>query len=125
MTNVEPRVMQELLDEVEKLERETKGVVNMANGELNISRIREIRAAAVGEAVDFDVSRWSELSAGTQKELLKRLTAVRNELLDMSGTHDGIRPGYLPRGEGGSKQSIIWLTIFGFIFAATLLSLIR
>jgi hypothetical protein len=117
--------MQELLDEVENLERKIKGMVNMGNGKLRTSKIREVRAAVVGEAVDFDASQWSKLSADKQKKLLKRLTALRNELLDISGAEDWRQPSYLPPGEDGSKQSIIWLAIFGFIFAATLLSLIR
>ena len=40
MGNVEPRVMQELLDEIENLERELKGMVTTANGKLNTTRIR-------------------------------------------------------------------------------------
>ena len=79
MGNVEPRVMQELLDEIENLERELKGMVTTANGKLNTTRIREVRAAVVGEAVDFDASRCSELGSEKQEELWNRLTAVRNE----------------------------------------------
>jgi hypothetical protein len=38
---------------------------------------------------------------------------------------DDARPPTLEQNDRVSKQSIIWLAIFGFIFAATLLSLVR
>lgn len=73
----------------------------------------------------FDSERWSRLSGERQRELQEQLILAREALLDLAR-----RAG--PEGTGGvaetttlSARSVIWLAIFGFIFAATLLSLIR
>lgn len=122
MANVEPRVIQQLLAQVEDLEKATKGVGPVENKSRQ-SKVDEIRSAVIGGAT-FNPSRWSELSADKQSELSKQLTLIRDQLLDVSGRDDARLPT-LEQNDGVPKQSIIWLAIFGFIFAATLLSLVR
>jgi len=96
----------------------------METVKINEKRIHEARSAIMGGPV-FDPVRWSQLSADKQKDLLDRLTMVRDGLLVKNSVEDAKHSNYLLHREGESKQSIIWLAIFGFIFAATLLSLIR
>jgi hypothetical protein len=121
VANVEPRVIQQLLAQVEDLEKEIKGVGPVENKSQQC-KVDEIRSAVIGGAT-FDPSRWSELSADKQSELSKQLTLICDKLLDVSRRNDA-RPPTLEQ-NGVSRQSIIWLAIFGFIFAATLLSLVR
>ena len=124
MANVEPIVIQQLLAEVESLERALKGVGEMKTNKLKRSKISEVRSAVIGGTA-FDANRWSELGADKQSQLLKRLTLIRDELLHVNGT-DAARPSdYFVQEDGVSKRAIIWLAVFGSIFAATLLSLIR
>ena len=124
MTSIEPRVIEQLLAEVEDLERGMKGGGEMESNRLNRSKIKEIRSAVIGGTA-FDANRWSELGADKQSQLLKHLTLIRDELLDVSGTDNGRPSNYFAQDDAVSKRAIIWLSIFGFIFAATLLSLIR
>ena len=49
---------------------------------------------------------------------------VRDTLLDVARREGRDEPSGISDGSASTK-SIIWLAIFGFIFAATLLSLIR
>jgi len=124
LSSVEPIVIQRLLDEVERLERELRQSGDMKTLKINEKGIHEARAAIVdGNA--FDPVRWSQLSVDKQKVLLDRLMRVRDGLLAKNSAEDAKHLNYLLQGEGGLKQPLIWLAIFGFIFAATLLSLIR
>ena len=95
----------------------------METAKINKKRVSEVRVAIMGDPVD--VSRGSQLSVDKQEDLLDRLTMIRAGLFDKNSAKDARHSNYLLQGEGGSKQSIIWLTIFGSIFVATLLSLIR
>jgi hypothetical protein len=120
VASVEPRAIQQFLAQVEDLEREIKGVGPMEN-KPEQSKVDETRSAVIAGAT-CDPSRWSELSADKQSEL----TLMRDELLDVSRRNNAGRPTYFEQNDDGvSKQSIIWLAIFGFIFVATLLSLVR
>jgi hypothetical protein len=96
----------------------------METAKINKKRVSEVRVAIMGDPV-IDVSRRPQLSVDKQEDLLDRLTMVRAGLFDKNSAKDARHWNYLLQGEGGSKQSIIWLTIFGSIFVATLLSLIR
>ena len=97
----------------------------MEAAKIHEKRIREIQTAVMDGSV-FDPSILSNLSVDKQKELLDRLTRLHNERFAQNSVGDEKFLNYSLEGGGGeSKQSIIWLAIFGFIFAATLLSLIR
>ena len=124
VANVEPKVILQLLGEIENLEK-MDGVSEMTKGELLGLRIDKVRAAVSGGTVGFDATRWSRLSDERQTEIHAQLAAVRDEL--GNGVHvQTPRPvtDIIPA-DGGWDKSMIWLTIFGVIFAATLLSLIR
>ena len=123
MSSAEPILIQRLLDEVESLEAELKGSVSMEAAKVHEKRIREIRTAVMDGSV-FDPGNLSNLSVDKQKELLDRLTRLHNERFAQKSVRNEFL-NYSLEGDGESKQSIIWLAIFGFIFAATLLSLIR
>lgn len=122
VADVDPRVMQALLEQVEKLERRLEGSGKMITAKLN--GIGDVRTAIGGGAMDFDARRWTELSTATQKDLLKRLTSIRDELLEASVIQRRESNDFMHY-ESGSRQPVIWLIVFGFIFAATLLSLVR
>jgi hypothetical protein len=121
VADVDPRVMQELLEQVKKLERRLEGSGKMTKAKLN--GIVDVRTAVGGRAVDFDASRWKQLSAATQKDLVKRLKSIRDELLEASVIHRRESNDFMY--ESGSRELVIWLIVFGVIFAATLLSLVR
>lgn len=124
MSSVEPMIIQSLLEEIERLETELKGTAHMESARINQNRIAEVRTAIVSGS-DFDPNRWSELSADKQRHLLDRITMIRDGLLAKNGVEDAKHSNYLLQRDGESKQSFIWLAILGFVFAATLLSLIR
>jgi hypothetical protein len=96
----------------------------METAKINEERINEIRTAIMAGPI-FNPSHGSQLSVDQQKDLLDRLTTIRDGLLAKDGVAHAKHSNYLWQREGESKQSIIWLAIFGFIFAATLLSIIR
>ncbi len=96
----------------------------MNTARINEKRINEIRAAIMGGPI-FDASRWSQLTDEKQKDLLDRLTMIRDAQITKNNAEIVRQSNYLLQGESKTKQSIIWLAIFGSIFAATLFSLIR
>lgn len=124
MANIEPHVIRQLLLAVEKLERELKGVNRMKRDKSDRRAIKEIGSELDGAAA-LDEFRWRQLDAEKQKRLLRQLTVIHRDLLEVRGARAGQQSSYLMHDNGVSRASIIWLTVFGFIFAATLLSLIR
>jgi hypothetical protein len=121
VSSVEPIVIQRLLDDIERLKSEGTA---METAKINEERINEIRAAIMVGPI-FNPSHGSQLSVDQPRDLLDRLTTIRDGLLAKDGVAHAKHSNYLLQRQGQSKQSIIWLAIFGFIFAATLLSLIR
>jgi hypothetical protein len=124
VANIEPKVILQLLDEVETFMR-INGVQDMTKRKLLELRINGLSAAVSGETAEFDATRWSRLSGGRQNEILTRLTAVRDELINSKNVQSSRPDNDATFSDGVSNKSVIWLAIFGVIFAATLLSLIR
>ena len=124
MANVEPKVILQLLGEVDNSEN-IDGVSDMTKGKLVELRINAIRVAMKSRTARFDAARHSRLSAGRQKEIFSRLTAVGDELIDGVSLRTPRPVADTEPGDSVSNKSIIWLTVFGFIFAAILLALIR
>lgn len=122
VSNVEPKVIVQLLAEVETFMK-VNAVHGMAKKKLLELRINDVRTAVSGGGAEFDAARWSRLSGARQDELLARLTAIRNDLIN--GINISPSTDDTMFGAGVSTKSVIWLAIFGFIFVATLLSLIR
>lgn len=96
----------------------------MTTARINEKAINEIRAAIMGGPI-FDASRWSQLTEDKQKDLLDRLTMIRDAYVAKNNVEIVRQSNYLLQGEGRTTQSIIWVAVFGSIFAATLFSLIR
>jgi len=129
VANVDPRVIQTLLDDIERLRKTIIDFMGSRSSRLEDSKLDKVRAAVLGGAAQFDSVQWRRLSEQRRKELQEQLIMVRDTLLrdtlldvarregrdELSGIPDGL----------ASTKSIIWLAIFGFVFAATLLSLIR
>lgn len=120
VANVDPSDIQTLLDDIERLKKTIIGFTGSRSGRLE----DKVRAAVLGDAAQFDSVQWCRLSEQRQKHLQEQLIMVRDTLLDvakrdgrdeLSGIADG----------SASTKSIIWLAIFGFVFAATLLLLVR
>lgn len=125
MANINPNIIQSLLDEVDKLETRINAFTESRRSELRQTRINEVRAAITGGATKVDTTRWSQLSEQKQNELQEELVMVQDALLKVAQTESRKEPSALLDNESASIKSIIWLAIFGFIVAATLLSLVR
>ena len=125
MAHIEPNVIQGLLDGVDKLERMITTCGPSASGKFQRTKIDEVRAAVIGGASRFDASRRSQLSEQKQNALQEELVTVRNTLMEITQNVDHKHRRNPLESESASTKSIIWLAIFGFIFAAILLSLIR
>ena len=116
MANVEPKVILQLLGEVDNSEN-IDGVSNLTKGKLLELRINAMRAAMNSRTAGFDAVR--------QKEEFSRLTAAGDELIDGDPLQTPRPVTDTDPRDSVSNKSIIWLTVFGFIFAAILLALIR
>jgi len=120
--NVDPSAIQILLDDVERL----KAMITAINGAnaLEGNELDPVRAAGLAGGEKLDSAEWSRLSVQRQHELQEQLILTREALLTMA--RRASRDSAAEAMEGAvSGRSVIWLAIFGFIFAATLLSLIR
>jgi hypothetical protein len=124
VANVDPSVIQTLLDDIERLRETIIGFTGSRSSRLEDSKLDKVRAAVLGGAAQFDSVQWCRLSEHRQKDLQEQLIMVRDTLLDVARREDRDEPSGIPDGSASTK-SIIWLAIFGFVFAATLLSLIR
>jgi hypothetical protein len=122
VARIDPDVIQRLLVEVEKLE--TTCALS-ARDRLQRAKIDEARASVINGPARFDAARWAQLSERKQRELQEELMTMRDTLTEVSrNRNDRIPPSFSAK-DSASPKSILWLTIFGLIFAATLLSLIR
>ena len=124
VANVDPSVIRTLLDDIERLRKTIIGFTGSRSSRLEHSKLDKVRAAVLGDAAQFDSVQWCLLSEQRQKDLQEQLIMVRDTLLDMARREGRDEPSGIPDGSASTK-SIIWLAIFGFVFAATLLSLIR
>jgi hypothetical protein len=123
VANVDPSVIQTLLDDIERLRKTIIGFTGSRSSRLEDSKLDKVRAAVLGGAAQFDSVQWCRLSEQRQKDLQEQLIMVRDRL-DVARREGRDEPSGIPDGSASTK-SIIWLAIFGFVFAATLLSLIR
>lgn len=124
VANVDPSVIRTLLDDIERLRKTIIGFTVSRSSRLEDSKLDKVRAAVLGGAAQFDSVQWCRLSEQRQKDLQEQLIMVRDTLLDVARREGRDAPSGIPDGSASTK-SIIWLAIFGFVFAATLLSLIR
>ena len=124
VANVDPSVIRTLLDDIERLRKTIIGFTGSRSSRLERSKLDKVRAAVLGDAAQFDSVQWCLLSEQRQKDLQEQLIMVRDTLLDVARREGRDEPSGIPDGSASTK-SIIWLAIFGFVFAATLLSLIR
>lgn len=124
MANVDPSVIRTLLDDIERLRKTIIGFTGSRSSRLEDSKLDKVRAAVLSGAAQFDSVQWCRLSEQRQKDLQEQLIMVRDTLLDVARREGRDEPSGIPDGLASTK-SIIWLAIFGFVFAATLLSLIR
>lgn len=124
VANVDPSVIQTLLDDIERLRKTIIDFMGSRSSRLEDSKLDKVRAAVLGGAAQFDSVQWCRLSEQRQKDLQEQLIMVRDTLLDVARREGRDEPSGIPDGLASTK-SIIWLAIFGFVFAATLLSLIR
>ena len=124
VANVDPSVIRTLLDDIERLRKTIIGFMGSRSSRLEDSKLDKVRAAVLGGAAQFDSVQWCRLSEQRQKDLREQLIMVRDTLLDAVRREGRDEPSGIPDGLASTK-SIIWLAIFGFVFAATLLSLIR
>jgi len=107
------------------LEKTTNALTRTQASKVANAEIDAVRTMVSGGAAEFDAARWARLNEQKQCELKEQLTMVRNNLLDIARPEGQRELSDLTNGEPASTAAIIWLAIFGFIFAATLLSLIR
>lgn len=124
MADVDPRFIEKLLDEVEKLAKTIQSVGNIETGNLVETAIRDVRAAVFNGADQFDPARWTEMSERKKIEAQDKLIMARDKLRAIARTVDHHEKNQVA-GNAASPAAIIWLAIFSLIFAATLLSLIR
>src|SRR4030095_12888814 len=124
VANVSSSVTRTLLDDIERLRKTIIGFTGSRSRRLEDSKLDKVRAAVLGDAAQFDSVQWCRLSEQRQKDLQEQLIMVRDTLLDVARREVREAPSGISDGSP-SPKSIIWLAIFGFVFAATLLSLIR
>ena len=124
VANVDPSVIRTLLDDIERLRKTIIDFMGSRSSRLEDSKLDKVRAAVLGGAAQFDSVQWCRLSEQRQKDLQEQLIMVRDTLLDVARREGRDEPSGISDGSASTK-SIIWLAIFGFVFAATLLSLIR
>jgi hypothetical protein len=123
--NIGTAVIQQLLDEINELERNLGKNADMPTDKWNKTRIETIRTTLIRDAGKVEANRWLQLRHEKQQEYIDSLEAIRIKLLDASRTSNARQSKDLLEDAGEFNQSMIWLVIFGVIFVATLLSLIR
>jgi hypothetical protein len=120
---LEVEIVLNLLAEVEQLQGKLEGGGDM--NRVHEKRLGEARSAVMARSIMCDKNRWSQLSVDEQNDLFERLVTVRDGLLAKYRAEHARHSNDRLETEGGSKYAIIWFAIFGFVFAATLLLLIR
>ena len=85
MANVEPNEIQNLLDEVEKIEKTIISIGSTQRKKLTDITINDVRTEIKGAAAKLDPAQWSQLTEDKQNELGDRLETVRNAMLEVTG----------------------------------------
>jgi len=122
---VDPGAIQILLEDIERLKAMITAFTGVKPSGLESDEFDRARAAVLDGSERFDSTQWSRLSVQRQRELQEQLVLAREALLDLAlrAGSDGMTA--IAAESPVSARSVIWLAIFGFIFAATLLSLVR
>src|SRR4026208_473298 len=112
VANIEPRVVQRLFDDMDKLVRKLEENRDMSIDKTNQATVRNIRSTVTDNAGNFDANRWLPLNVETQREYLESIESIRSSLRDVDQPDNRRRPfNDTAKGDDGSKQSMIWLVI--------------
>jgi hypothetical protein len=84
VANVDPSVIQTLLDDIERLKKTIIGFTGSRSSRLEDNKLDKVCAAVLGGAAQFDSVQWCRLSEKRQKDLQEQLIMVRDTLLDMA-----------------------------------------
>ena len=98
MANVDPSVIQTLLDDIERLRKTIIGFTGSRSSRLEDSKLDKVRAAVLGGAAQFDSVQWCRLSEQRQKDLQEQLIMVRDTLLDVARREGRDEPSGIPDG---------------------------
>ena len=125
MAKVEATLIQNLLDEIQKLEKEIK-----AAGAVGRTKLEDIKLLAVCQAVlvddtKLDPAKWSERPEDEQNTLHARLAMVRDSLRSAAGLDGPTDPRHIMSGEYATTGAILWWASIGFLLTILLLAVIR
>lgn len=120
MANVEPTLIQNLIDEIQKLIEEIKNA-----GKAGRTKLEDINVAlcqeVLGSNPKLNTEEWSKRSEDEQNTLHARLAMVRDSLRTAAGLDGPTDPKHIMSGEYATTGAILWWASIGFLLTILLL----
>lgn len=125
MAKVEPRDVQDLLNQIEELEKGIQTAGDTARAKLRDIKVGEIRqdVPRTGDG-KLDGANWITLGEDEQNKLCQRLSQVRDSLHLVAGLDGPTDPKHIMYGAYASNTAIVLCTLLGFVMMALLLGAI-
>lgn len=124
MAKVEATLIQNLLDEIQKLEKEIKAAGAVGRTKLEDIKILEVCQAVLVDDTKLDPAKWSERPEDEQNTLHARLAMVRDSLRSAAGLDGPTDPKHIMSGEYATTGAILWWASIGFLLTILLLAVI-
>lgn len=122
MAAIDPKVIQELLDQIDELKRAIETAGNEGRNKLKSIKVDEVRQE-VPLTTDgkLDAAAWSSLGEDKQQDLYHGLAIVRASLYAAGGIEGPTDPKHIMYADYASNAAIIVWALIGFLLTASLL----
>lgn len=121
MASVEPKVMRDLLNQVDGLKKEIETAGVEGRTRLQEIRVDQLRAEVIGPAGKLDDAEWSQRPEDEQVKLRHRLVQVRDSLRVAAGIDGPTDPLHIMYGEYASSRAVVRATVLSFLLVGALL----
>jgi hypothetical protein len=121
MAKVEAKVIQDLLDQIEALEKAIKTAGDAGRAKLEDIKVKEVRQAVLGDDTKLEPEKWSHVGEDQQNKLRDRITMLRDSLHAAVGLDGPTDPKHIMYGEYASNNAIVLWGSIGFLLTALLL----
>jgi len=121
VASVEPKVIRDLLDQVDGLKKDIEMAGVEGRTRLQEIRVDQLRTEVVGPTGKLDDAVWSKRPEDEQVILRHRLVQVRDSLRVAAGIDGPTDPSHIMYGEYASSRAVVQATVVSFALVGALL----
>jgi len=121
MATIEATLIQNLLDEIQKLEDLIQSAGKSGRTKLDDIKIGDVRRAILGTDAKLDPEKWSKIAEIEQVSLRDRLTTIHDSLRGITGLDGPTDSKHIMCGAYASNSAIVSWTLIGFLLIVSTL----